>query len=609
MMQFKRLFEILEYRESRPEFRASGFFFRENGSWRRWAATELLALRETYSLGILASGLKPGDRVGILAHCGSPYWLAADAALQQMGLIVVPIHAAARADEIRHIIQDTELSGCFVSNAAMLNLLSSAWEQPQNLLALGPPLSGTVSLETIAVDTPDNRQQISYRRSDVDPDIIATILYTSGTTGLPKGVMLTHANIISNVQSVLAIVPVNGHTIALSFLPLSHIFERMVAYVYQAAGTSVYFLESPDELPEALRTVRPEVFTAVPRILERMFERLQERRIAMGPLQRQVFDWAVYLGQHYRFSGERLIPFAYAARRLLADILVFRRWRKAMGGRLRYVFVGAAALQPSLGRLFSAAGIDVREGYGLTETSPVIAFNRFEPGGVRFGTVGMPAPGVEIRIAQPDENGEGEIEVRGPNVTGGYWNLPDESAARFTEDGWFRTGDLGILVHKRFYKITGRRSELFKTSAGKFVAPTYVETQLRTSPFIAQALVLGANQSHPGALILPDFVQLEAWCTENQVHWTAPQFMVHNPKVQRLIHSEIHSVNEMCLAPAERIRYFHLLFEPWTPENGLLTATLKLKRSAFLERYKKEIEELFVEKRGMPPDIEDDEVR
>jgi long-chain acyl-CoA synthetase len=288
------------------------------------------------------------------------------------------------------------------------------------------------------------------------------------------------------------------------------------------------------------------------------------------------------------------MPLDYRLKRWLADGLVFRHWRKRLGGRMRYIAVGAAALQPRLGRLFSAAKIEVREGYGLTETSPVIAFNRFEPGGVRFGTVGVVAPGVELRIsAEQDEQGNGEIEVRGPNVMLGYLNLPEETAARFTADGWLRTGDVGRIEHKRFLRITGRKSEIFKTTTGKFVAPAYVEQQLNTSSYISQSLVSGANQAFVAALLVPDFVQLEQWCRENGVHWTAPQYMVLNPKVQKFFRQEIERVNETQLGTIEKVRDFRLLHEPWTPENGFLTPTLKLRRDVVGRAFARDIAEMF----------------
>jgi long-chain acyl-CoA synthetase len=406
--------------------------------------------------------------------------------------------------------------------------------------------------------------------------------------------MLSHQNIVSNVKSVLAIVPVGPETVTVSFLPMSHILERMVCFTYLAAGAPIWFADSMERLPKTLLEVRPHFFSAVPRVLERMHERLLDERNRSGRLKKKILDWAISLGERFPYSGGQAMPMDYRLKRWLADILVFRHWRKRMGGRIRYIAVGAAALQPRLGRLFSAARIDVREGYGLTETSPVIAFNRFEPGGVHFGTVGIPAPGVEVRIAETrDEAGNGEVEVRGPNVSAGYLHQPEASAERFTEDGWFRTGDMGRFEHKRFLKITGRKSEIFKTTTGKFVAPAYVEQQLLNSPYISQALVLGLNQPFVGALLVPDFQQLEAWCQENKVHWTAPQYMILNPKVEKFFRQEIERINETRLGTIEKIRTFQLLFEPWTAENGLLTPTLKLRREVLSKQFAPEIEKLF----------------
>jgi long-chain acyl-CoA synthetase len=407
--------------------------------------------------------------------------------------------------------------------------------------------------------------------------------------------MLSHLNIVSNVKAVLAIVPVGPDTTAVSFLPMSHILERLVCYTYQSAGTPIWFADSMERLPKTLQEVRPHMISAVPRVLERMYERLLEERNRGGRLKKKILDWAIALGERFPYSGGQAMPIDYRLKRWLADLLVFRHWRRRIGGRIRYIAVGVSALQPRLGRLFSAARIDVREGYGFTETSPVILFNRFEPGGVHFGTVGIPAPGVEVRIGEErDEDGNGDVEVRGPNVTSGYLHLPEESAERFTADGWFRTGDLGRFEYKRFLKITGRKSEVFKTTTGKFVAPAYVEQQLVASPYISQALVLGLNRPFVGALIVPDFHQLEAWCIENKVHWTSPQYMVLNPKVEKFFRQEIEKINEERLGTIERIRAFHLLFEPWTAENGLLTPTLKLRRTVLEKTFAGEIETLFL---------------
>ncbi len=609
-MNFSRLFEILEYQQLRYPQKVAAAGHR-HGKWHTWTTAELISERDQVSAGLLHIGLHPGDCVGIFAHCGSPEWLIADAAMLQVGIIPVPIHATARLDEITHIAKDANLRACFVSNEEMLERIEAAGvkvefvfsfesrnavvDDPSNSEGVTPSHPLTTHWNELAC-LPDEQLagKIRYYRDGIREDDLATLLYTSGTTGLPKGVMLSHRNIVSNVKSVLAIVPVGPDSAAVSFLPMSHILERMVCFTYQAAGTPIWFADSMERLPKTLLEVRPHFFTAVPRVLERMHERLLEERNRSGRLKKKILNWAIALGERFPYSGGHAMPMDYRLKRWLADLLVFRHWRKRMGGRVRYIAVGAAALQPRLGRLFSAAGIDVREGYGLTETSPVIAFNRFEPGGVHFGTVGIPAPGVEVRIAQErDEEGNGEVEVRGPNVTSGYLHLPEESAERYTLDGWFRTGDLGRFEYKRFLKITGRKSEVFKTTTGKFVAPGFVEQQLNASDYISQSLVVGLNRAFVGALIVPDFQQLEAWCKENKVHWTAPQFMVLNPKVEKFFRLEIEKINEGRLGTIEKIRAFHLLFEPWTPENGLLTPTLKVRREVLGRQYAGEIEKMF----------------
>jgi long-chain acyl-CoA synthetase len=595
-MNFTRLFDILPYQQHRyPQ--ATALSGRENGSWRSWSTAQILSECDSISAGLLEAGLHPGDRIGILAHCGSPQWAIADVGMMQVGMIPVPIHATCRPDEISHIMQDANLKGCFVSNREMLNKLKTANLPLPHLFSFEPiEHAPEVTPWHALACIPDEHWagKIQYYRDGIPETALATILYTSGTTGLPKGVMLTHQNIVSNIKSVMAIIPVGPSTTVVSYLPLSHIFERMVTYLYQAAGAPVWYADSVENLPEILQQVRPHFLTAVPRILEKMEERLLELRNAAGPLKRRILDWALSLGERYPYSGTYNMPLPYRLQRMAANLLVYRHWRKRMGGRLKYITVGAAALQPRLGRLFSAAGIEVREGYGLTETSPVVSFNRFEPGGVHFGTVGIPAPGVEVRIAHPDEDGNGEIEVRGLNVMAGYHGLPEETQERYTEDGWFKTGDAGRFEHKRFLRITGRKSEIFKTTSGKFIAPAFIEQQLSTSSFVSQCMAVGANQPYPGALIVPNFAHLEAWCRENKVHWTAPQYMVLTPKVEKLFQAEINRLNETQLSSVEKIRAFKLLHEPWTPENGLLTPTLKLRRDAIAKQFSGEIKGLFV---------------
>ncbi len=601
-MDFLRIFDILPYQQSRFPQRVA-MAGRENGQWRTWSTEELLYERDCISAGLMERNIHHGDYIGILAHGGSPQWCIADAAMLQVGIIPVPIHATARPDEIAHIVKDAGLKACFVGSADMMAKITAAGLAPEHVFSFenkavkandAEQYSGIPWGELACEPDEQLSGRILYFRDGVRPEDLATILYTSGTTGLPKGVMLSHANIVSNVKSVLAIVPVGPETTTVSFLPLSHILERMVTYTYQAAGVPIWFADSIDRLPKTLREVRPHFFTAVPRVLERTYERLLEVRDKKGKLSRKVMNWAIALGERFPYSGNQAMPFDYRLKRWLADILVYRQWRKRMGGRIQYIAVGAAALQPRLGRLFSAAGVDVREGYGLTETSPVIAFNRFEPGGVHFGTVGIPAPGVEVRIAaEQDAEGNGEIEVRGSNVMMGYLHLPEETAERFTPDGWFKTGDMGRFEFKRFLKITGRKSEIFKTTTGKFVAPAFVEQQLLGSPYVSQCMAVGLNQPYVAALIVPNFSALETWCQDNKVHWTAPQYMILNPKIEKFYRQEIDRINAEKLGTVETVHTFQLLHEDWTPENGLLTPTLKIRRDRVAERFSEEIGKLF----------------
>ncbi len=584
-MDFTRLFDILEYQQQRFP-RTDAFASKSAGQWHTLATTTALHERDCLSAGLLQAGLHRGQHVGILAPNGSTSWLVADMAMMQLGIVPVPIHATARPDEVAHIVQDAQLVACFVANAAMLQKLRDARVNLERIFSF-EPVEGALDMQQLAC-VPDQHDldKIQYYRDMVQPEDLATILYTSGSTGQPKGVMLSHHNIVSNIKSVLAIVPVHARMIALSFLPLSHIFERSVCYLYQAAGTGVWFAESVETLPQTLQEVRPHFFTAVPRILERSYDRLREIRDKSGFLKKKLLSWAIRLGERYPFAGGAAMPLPYRLQLWVARVLVFRQFRKAMGGRLQGIVVGAAALEPRLGRLFSAIGVDVREGYGLTETSPVVAFNRFEPGGVHFGTVGIPAPGVDVRIAEPNEQGDGEVQVRGHNVMMGYLNLPQETQERFTPDGWLRTGDLGRFEHKRFLRITGRISEIFKTSSGKFVVPSYVEQQLRTSPFIEQALVYGLNQPSASAVIVPNFDYLEQWCAQQKIHWTSPEFMVLNPKVEKCYREEVDRINHELLGQPEQVRNFKLVADEWTADNGMLTPSLKLRRTALLERYR-----------------------
>jgi long-chain acyl-CoA synthetase len=584
-MDFHRLFDILPYQLAKyPQPVAAAH--KEQGQWKKFSTQEAIGQIDRYSAAFLQLGLKKGDAAALICISGSATWNFLDLALQQVGVVVVPIHSNQAAAHIEYIFNDAEIKYCFADGEELFEKISG-------LKACLPGLREVFSFQYFQGPETLNdaqRAEIQARKDEITEDDLATILYTSGTTGQPKGVELTHKNIVSNVKSVISVIPVNCDHTVLSFLPLSHIFERMVTYTYFAVGASLHYAERNDQLPQAYRDVRPHYFTAVPRLLEKVYEHIYAQTLK-GPLfKRKIVRWSLRLGERYHLR--RKPDFLYWLQLRVADLLVYRLWRKAMGGRIIGISVGAAALEEKLGRIFSAAGIAIREGYGLTETSPVLTFNRYEPGLNRFGTVGVPIPGVSVRIGEPDENGEGEIQAKGPNVMRGYYKLPEETRAAFTADGWFRTGDVGKIVEHRFIKITDRQKDIFKTSSGKFIAPKHLESKLQLSPYIDQCMVVGFRRPHVVALILPNFPLLQLWCVENKVHWTSPQFMVINPKVEKFFKTLVEEINAD-LPPHEKIRNFLLVHEDWTAETGQLTPTLKLIRSAIEKKFEKEIEKLY----------------
>ncbi|MCB0565956.1 MAG: long-chain fatty acid--CoA ligase [Phaeodactylibacter sp.] len=591
-MDFRRLFDILPYQQARfPN--PVALACKEGIEWQRYSTAACIEEANRVSAGLMALGLKRGDKVAILTQRGSPRWVFLDIGMQQIGVIPVPIHASCSREELTFILNDAAVQYGIVANRELLDKLKAL--QPET-----PALKGLFTLQElpdapgwqdlIVEPTAKHLDALQGLRSAIHEDDLATIIYTSGTTGEPKGVMLSHKNIVSNIKATITLIPADYSKRAVSFLPLSHIFERMVIFTYMAAGTSVFFLDQQENVPDFLREVKPHYFTAVPRFLEKAYDAILEGANQRSLLLKRLILWAISVGEQYKERG----PFRplYWIKLQLASLLAFWYWRRQLGGRVEGIIVGAAALQPRLARLFTAAGIPVREGYGMTETSPVISFNRFAPGGTRFGTVGIPIPGLELRIDAPEGEEEGEILVKGPNVMLGYYQRKEATDAILTEDGWLHTGDIGKIVHKRFLQITGRRKDIFKTSGGKYIAPQELETVLKSSPYIEECLVLGFQRPFATALVMPNFNLLQSWCAENDIHWTAPQFMVHNHKVVQFMAAEIEKAS-VDLPGYKRIRNFHLLHEPWSAETGELTPTLKARRDVILEKFSKEVDGLY----------------
>lgn len=593
-MDFRRLFDIFPYQQAKypKKIALSG---RRASRWTAYSTEECLVKINRVSAGLLDLGLKRNDKVVIIAPIGNPKWNFLDFGMQQIGVVSVPVHATTQVENLAYIFNETACTYCFLANQELYQKIDSIKAQIPHLKKIflfenTDELAGWDDLTTQTTD--QHLATISGLKAAIHEDDLVTIIYTSGTTGKPKGVMLSHKNIVSNIKSIIPLIPVNCDKRAVSFLPLSHIFERMVTYTYMAVGASIYYPEKIENMGEVLKEIKPHYFASVPRLLEKMYDGMNEQVSKKGAVFQRIFRWAIRIGE--RYNGKKKMALGYWLKLKIADILIFSHWRKLMGGRIEGVIVGAAALQPKLGRLFSAAGIEIREGYGLTETSPVISFNRFEPGGVHFGTVGIPIPGVEVKIDSPDKETEGEILVKGPNVMLGYYNQEELTASVVTKDGWFSTGDVGHFVHKRFLQITDRKKDIFKTSKGKYITPQSLENKILQSPYIEHCIILGFNRPYVIALVLPSFPQIEKWCETNKVHWTGPQFMVINPKVEKLFESIVDNIN-VDLNNYEQIKKFHLLFEPWSIQNKILTPTYKPKRAVLEKKYQNEIEDLYEE--------------
>ena len=588
---FTRVFEILTYQRSKfPQQKALNIFI--NGSWRSYSIDEIQSRADAISAWFIKSGFNSCDKIAIVPDLGRPEWMILDFACQQAGLVVVPLHVSASLDEITLILNETGARLCITANEGLYYKILPLCEKLEGLVVqhIEPQKKGYFEPLKLIKPDPGQLEALKEAKSRINEEDLFTIMYTSGTSGIPKGVMLTHANMVSNLQNTIAVFPLDHSKRVLSFLPFSHIFERSVCYAYIACGVEVYFSHDRERIAYDFKSVRPYFCTAVPRILEKMYAFLQEEQMGKNWFKRQLVTRAMKVARAYRGGHKLRQKLAFDL--FLARIMVLYPWRRLLGGKLQCIVVGAAALQPEIGRFFSAAKIRIREGYGMTETSPIISINRFEPGLNRFGTVGIPMPGVTVKIDTTAGTDEGEILVKGHNVMKGYYRKPGLTQQILTPDGWLRTGDIGKFVEGKFLQITDRKKDIFKTSAGKYIAPLPLTNLFTSSPFIEQCLIIGFKRPYVTALLVPQFSILKKWCEANAIHWTAPQYMVHNIKVRNIINREVVRLNEE-LPNYERVKNFVLCHEEWTSEKGEITATLKPVRQALLENYRKEIEKMY----------------
>jgi len=553
--------------------------------WTVLSTAETIATVDQVSLGLMGLGILPGTRVAIAAdNCLE--WMLIDLALQQIGAISVPLYPTCTLDDASYILAHAEVKLAFAGNAAQQQKLAQAMMPRPCPIYSFTDIAGVPSWRELqALGAQGDHAQLECLRDSITSDQTFTIIYTSGTTGRAKGVMLSHRNLVSTVMSTAEHTGLpHGQCRALSFLPLSHIFERASVYYYLHTGTGAYFT-SVEGLSSALQEVRPHTFSAVPRVLEKVYEKLAGKTRTLSGVARKLYIWALHLAEH--FEPNRKYALHQRLGLTLARKLVYNKWRSAMGGELRWINVGSAALQPRLARLFWACGVVVSEGYGLTESSPVISANPFNARDVRIGTVGVPMPGIELRLAE-----DGEILVRGPNVMQGYYKEP-ELTAETLRDGWLYTGDIGVMEHN-YLRITDRKKEMFKTTNGKYIAPQVIENKLKESAFIDQVMVVGDGEKFASALIVPFYEKLREWCAEHGVSYTCVSDMTLHPKVHELISREIKRFNHH-FGSWEHVRKFTLLDRPWCVDQGELAPTLKLRRKVICERWREAIEHMYAQ--------------
>jgi long-chain acyl-CoA synthetase len=574
------------------------FAAKENGHWRKYSTQEVRKLVDSLSMGLLHAGVgyqdgsvEGRDKIAVLSN-NRPEWLILDLAIQQTGAILTPIYPTISPNELEFIFNDASIKMVFVSDQELYNKVQSVRSKTPSVQAVYSfnELSGVLNWkELLHNGTASDLEKLQSIKDAIRPDELATILYTSGTTGFPKGVMLSHQNIMENVQNVEEIVSAvaNASDRCLSFLPLNHIFERMVSYIYMYIGVSIYYAESIDTVGDNLKEVKPTLFTTVPRLLEKVYEKIMAKGRELTGVKKNLFFWAV--GVANKFELDKNQGFVYNIQLAIANKLIFSKWRDALGGNVKAIVTGAAACQVRLLRIFTAAKIVVMEGYGLTETSPVISVNRFDPSGRRFGTVGQGIKNVEVKLAE-----DGEICCRGSNVMMGYYKRPDLTAECIDNENWFHTGDIGTWVEGNFLKITDRKKEIFKTSGGKYVAPQPIENKMKESPFIEQMMVVGPERKFTAALIVPAFANLKTWCEKNGVPHQSNDEMISSPRVQEHYKSIVEKFNVQ-FNHIEQVKKFELLNAEWTIDGGELTPTLKLKRKVITEKYSDAIERIYAE--------------
>ncbi len=589
-MELERLVDLPQWvNENFPKEKL--FSVKRNGTWESFSSRDYIKNSNLVSLGLLAMGLKPGDKVTTVSN-NRPEWNFADIGIMQMGAVHVPIYPTISRNDYVHILKHSESKLLLVSDESHFERASEI-VQSENLdieIYTFDEVEGAKNWSEILrkgeeFDSQKGRDLLKSKKDAILKDDVATIIYTSGTTGNPKGVMLSHWNLISNVTVDRNLTIVKKDDKCLSFLPLCHVLERNGNYMFQYFGASIYYAQGINTISEDLKDVKPDFFITVPRLLEKIYDRINAMAKNLPLYKKIVFYWAI--GNGKRFSYEKDLRFYYGLKIKIARKLVFSKWLEALGGNIRWIVTGGAPLQERLERIFRAAGLRVQNGYGLTETSPIISANRFMPPEFKFGTAGTVIEGVSVKLAD-----DGEILVKGPNVMKGYYKDEELTKSVFDEEGWFHTGDVGRFVDDKFLIITDRKKELLKTSGGKYVAPQVVENKFKESNFIEQIMVVGEGEKFVSAIIFPDFTFLHNWCAIRKLNYSSNAKLIKMKEVLERFQQEIDRFNEH-FGQVEKIKKFVLTSEEWTLENNCLSPTLKLKRNVLQKKYKKEIMSMY----------------
>lgn len=589
-MELKRIFDILElYKTDYVELK-DAFSYKDKGSWVNFSAQDYVKYSTLFACGLISKGYQKGEKIITMSQ-NLPHWNIADMGISLAGLVNVPIYTTLGSDELEYILRHSDARIVIVSDETLYKKLKPVAEKVPAIEKIYTfhHIEGIENWVSIIQSAMENEEELMIkleeRKNSITENDLHTIIYTSGTTGNPKGVMISHKNILSNALAVRPIVPIDHGQRVLSFLPLCHIYERMMNYAFQLKGISIYYAESLGTIANDLNDVKPHLFNSVPRILEKFYDKIISKGKDLRGIKKRIFFWAVRLGTKFDDRGKNTTWYKFKLS--IADKLVFKKWRAAMGGNIVAVVSGGASLQVRLARLFTASGIRICEGYGLSETSPVIAVNWMDWENACLGTVGPVLKGVEVKIAD-----DGEILAKGPNVMLGYYKDEELTRQVIDENGWFHTGDIGEFVDGKFLKITDRKKEMFKTSSGKYIAPQVIENKFKSSSIIEQIMVVGENEKFVSALISPNFNYLHFYASKHKIHYRDNTELVRNAEIIKKVQKEIDEVNKIS-GDHEKIKRFRLVCEEWSPLTGELSPTLKLRRAVLYKKYEHILQEIY----------------